>query len=322
MMQSNHMILDLNPPVSSLKEEVLKGLKLNQKQLHPKWFYDEKGTKLFNQITMLPEYYLTRAEKEILTTFHSDICDLIGHNAPLFELGCGSEEKIQLILNSLKRGNRYIPIDISGKALNNTVEKLLLSFPLLDVKAIRADYTQALSFLRQNDKEQKIILFLGSTIGNLNEKERENFLCEIAINLNQQDGLIIGIDLNKSTALLEAAYNDSKGITAAFNKNLLHRINKELSSNFQVNHFEHHAYFNKVHNRIEMHLISKVKQAVSIGDETFSFLPEETIHTENSYKFDLKQFEQSLLKSGLCLRKFWTDKQNYFAVTYIEPISK
>ncbi|NDI33456.1 L-histidine N(alpha)-methyltransferase [Chengkuizengella sediminis] len=322
MMQPNHMILDLNPPISSLKEEVLKGLRQDQKQLHPKWFYDERGSKLFNQITTLPEYYLTRAEKEILTTFHSDICALIGHNSPLFELGCGSEEKIQLILESLQRGNRYVPIDISQEALNNTVEKLLDTFPLLDVKAIRADYTQALSFLCQSSKEQKVILFLGSTIGNLEENDREKFLCQLAKNINHHDGLLIGIDLKKSPLLLEAAYNDSQGITAEFNKNLLHRMNRELHANFQVEQFTHHAFFNNDKNRIEMHLISKTNQEVKIGDETFSFLSEETIHTENSYKFDLKEFEQALVKVGLCLRNFWTDKQNYFAVTYIEPIPK
>ncbi|WP_034670603.1 L-histidine N(alpha)-methyltransferase [Ectobacillus panaciterrae] len=319
-MQSNHMILDFNPPFSSLKEEVLMGLRQNQKQLHPKLFYDEKGSKLFNQITTLPEYYLTRSEKEILTTFHSDICAFIGHNSPLIELGCGSEEKIQLILESLQRGNRYIPIDISREALNNTVEKLLDSYPLLDVKAIRADYTQALSFLCQGSEEKKVILFLGSTIGNFDENDREKFLCQLAKNLNPNDGLLIGIDLKKSPRLLEAAYNDSQGITAAFNKNLLHRINLELDANFQVEQFTHHAFFNNVKNRIEMHLISNTVQEVLIGNETFSFLPGETIHTENSYKFDLKEYEQILVKVGLCLRKVWTDKQNYFAVTYIEPL--
>ncbi|MFS1513260.1 L-histidine N(alpha)-methyltransferase [Chengkuizengella sp. SCS-71B] len=322
MMQSNHMILDLNPPISSLKEEVLKGLRQDQKQLHPKWFYDEKGSELFNQITTLPEYYLTRAEKEILTTYNSDICALIGHHSPLFELGCGSEEKIQLILEALESKNRYVPIDISQEALNSTVEKLLDSFPLLDIKAIRADYTQALPFLYQLSKEKKVILFLGSTIGNLNENEREKFLYQLTKYLNHHDGLLIGIDLKKSPLLLEAAYNDSKGITAAFNKNLLHRINRELHANFQVEQFTHHAFFNDVKNRIEMHLISKTNQEVSIGDETFSFFSEETIHTENSYKFDLKEFSQALVKVGLCLRNFWTDKQNYFAVTYIEPITK
>ncbi|NBI29598.1 L-histidine N(alpha)-methyltransferase [Chengkuizengella marina] len=322
MLQPKQMIVDLNPPVSSLKEEVLKGLRQDQKQLHPKWFYDEQGSKLFNQITTLPEYYLTRKEKEILTNNHSDICALIGHRSPLFELGCGNEEKIQLILESLQSGNRYVPIDISQEALNSTVEKLLDSFPLLDVKAIRADYTQALSFLCQGSKEKKVILFLGSTIGNLNGNDREKLLHQLSNNLNHHDGLLIGIDLIKSPILLEAAYNDSQGITAAFNKNLLHRINRELHANFQVEQFTHHAFFNNVKNRIEMHLISKTNQEVLIGDETFSFLSEETIHTENSYKFNLKEFEQTLFKVGLCMRNFWTDKQNYFAVTYIEPITK
>jgi L-histidine N-alpha-methyltransferase len=312
------MILDLDPPLSSLKEEVLMGLRQNQKHLNPKLFYDEKGSRIFNRITTLPEYYLTRTEKDILTKYHSDICSLIGSKATLIELGCGSEEKIQLILESLQRRNRYIPIDISQEALNNTVAKLLDSYPLLDVKAIRADYTQALSFLCQGSEEKNVILFLGSTIGNFDENYREKFLYQLAKNLNPHDGLLIGIDLKKSPHILEAAYNDSQGITAAFNKNLLHRINRELDADFQVQQFKHHAFFNTIKSRIEMHLISGTVQEVSIGDETFSFLPGETIHTENSYKFDLKEFEQTLVKVGLCLRKVWTDKHNYFAVTYIE----
>ncbi|MCQ6275487.1 L-histidine N(alpha)-methyltransferase [Bacillus sp. V3B] len=320
MTQTDNAILDLNPPLSSLKEEVLMGLSQTQKQLHPKLFYDKKGSGLFNQITTLPEYYLTRAEKEVLASVHDDIGSFIGSTATLIELGCGSEEKIKLILKSLQRGNRYIPIDISREALNNTVEKLLVSYPLLDVKAIRADYTQALSFLCHGLEERKVILFLGSTIGNFDENERDRFLHQLAKNLNPNDGLLIGIDLKKSPRLLEAAYNDSKGITAAFNKNLLHRINRELDGNFQMEQFTHHAFFNHVKNRIEMHLISETAQEVSIGDETFSFLPGETIHTENSYKFDLKEFQQILVKIGLCLRKVWTDKHNYFAVTYIEPL--
>ena len=320
MTRTDHKILDLNPPLSSLKEEVLLGLRQNQKRLHSKLFYDEKGSRLFNQITTLPEYYLTRAEKEVLTRVHDDIRSWIGSAATLIELGCGSEEKIQLILKSLQRGNRYIPIDISREALNNTVEKLLVFDPLLDVKAIRADYTQALSFLSQEHEEKKVILFLGSTIGNFDEKERDQFLQGLAQHLNPHDGLLIGIDLKKSPRLLEAAYNDSQGITAAFNKNLLHRINRELHANFQVERFSHHAFFNTVKNRIEMHLISERAQEISIGDETFSFLRGESIHTENSYKFDLEEFGQSLVEIGLCLRKVWTDQHHHFAVTYIEPL--
>lgn len=316
----NNAILDLNPPLSSLKEEVLIGLRQNQKQLHPKLFYDEKGSRLFNQITTLPEYYLTRVEKEVLACVHEDIGSMIGSKVALIELGCGSEEKIQLLLKSLRRGNRYIPIDISREALHNTVGKLKVLYPFLDVQGIRADYTQALSFLFQDSKEKKVILFLGSTIGNFDEQERNKFLLGLAEYLNPNDGLLIGIDLIKSHSLIERAYNDSQGITAAFNKNMLQRINRELHANFQVEKFTHHAFYNKEKNRIEMHLISEIAQEVCIGDETFSFLPGETIHTENSYKFDLEEFQQLLANTGLCLRKVWTDKLDYFAVTYIEPL--
>lgn len=317
----DNAILDLNPPISSLKEEVLMGLRQTQKQLHPKLFYDEKGSRLFNQITTLPEYYLTRAEKEVLARVHEDIGSCIGRKATLIELGCGSEEKIQLLLKSQqRRGNRYIPIDISREALTNTVGNLKIMYPFLDVQGIRADYTQALSFLFQDSKEKKVILFLGSTIGNFEEDEREQFLHGLAENLNPNDGLLLGIDLIKTRRLIENAYNDSQGITAAFNKNLLHRINLEFQADFQVEQFTHHAFYHTEKNRIEMHLISESAQEVCIGDEVFSFLPGETIHTENSYKFNLEEFQQLLASTGLCLRKVWTDKLNYFAVTYIEPL--
>lgn len=316
----NNAILDLNPPLSSLKEEVLMGLRQNQKQLHPKLFYDEKGSRLFNQITTLPEYYLTRVEKEVLACVHEDIGSLFGSKVTLIELGCGNEEKIQLLLKSLRSGNRYIPIDISREALHNTVGKLKVLYPFLDVQGIRADYTQALSLLFQDSKEKKVILFLGSTIGNFDELERNKFLQGLAEYLNPNDGLLIGIDLIKSNSLIERAYNDSQGITAAFNKNLLQRINREFHANFQVEKFTHHAFYNTEKNRIEMHLISESAQEVCIGDETFSFLPGETIHTENSYKFNLEEFQQLLANTGLCLRKVWTDKRDYFAVTYIEPL--
>lgn len=319
-MHREHSILDLHPLLSSLKEEVLMGLRQNQKVLHPKLFYDEVGSQLFNQITTLPEYYVTRCEKEILATYQRDIASMIGSNTPIIELGCGSEEKIQLILDPEQKGNRYIPIDISRDALKNTIEKLSGDYPLLNVEGIRADYTQALSFLCQASEDKKVILFLGSTIGNFVEKEREAFLHQLASHLNRGDGLLIGIDLIKSPQLIEAAYNDSQGITAAFNKNVLHRINRNLDATFNVEQFSHHAFYNSKQNRIEMHLISECVQHVCIGEEMFSFLPGESIHTENSYKFDLDEFEQTLLNAGLCLRKVWTDEREYFAVTYIEPL--
>ncbi|WLR44381.1 L-histidine N(alpha)-methyltransferase [Bacillus carboniphilus] len=309
-----------NPPLSILQEEVLKGLKQYPKQLHPKWFYDDKGSQLFNQITTLPEYYLTRAEKEILTTYHSEITSLIQPNASLIELGCGNEEKIKLLLSSLRWGNRYVPVDISQKALNETVTKLRLSFPLLDIIPIQADYTQAFSFLGNNLVEPKIVLFLGSTIGNFEERDREVFLKKLAKYLNPQDGLLIGIDLIKSTKVVEDAYNDSQGITAAFNKNMLHHLNRELQTNFQVEHFKHHAFYNHKQNRIEMHLVNMKLHNVTIGNETISILPDETIHTENSYKFDFDEFEQMLHKVGLCMRKIWMDQQRNFALTYIKKI--
>ncbi|WP_100407993.1 L-histidine N(alpha)-methyltransferase [Bacillus solitudinis] len=313
-------ILDLNPLLSSFKEEVLMGLSQNQKQLHPKLFYDVKGSRLFNQITTLPEYYLTRVEKEILATYHSDISSFIGNDASLIELGCGSEEKIQLILETLQQSKCYIPIDISEEALENTVEKLMDTNPLLEVQAIRADYTQALSFLSREQGKKKVILFLGSTLGNFEVGDRNYFLQQLATYLNPGDGLMIGIDLKKSPTILEAAYNDAAGVTASFNKNLLHRINRELGANFQVEQFEHRALFNEEESRIEMHLVSKINQDVLIGEESFSFSAEETIHTENSYKFDLEDFQLTLKKAGLHFSKAWIDPQSYFAVTYIEPL--
>lgn len=320
MTKTLNTVLDLNPSLTSLQKDVVRGLRQTKKQIHPKFFYDDKGSHLFNQITALSEYYLTRAEKEILTRYHHEISKYIGNDSTLIELGCGNEEKIKLILENFTSKKRYMPIDISKEALDKTVAKITGVFPLVDVKGIRADYTQALTFLSHALDSKKMILFLGSTIGNFEEQDRDQFLKALAKQLNAEDGLFIGVDLRKSTTVLEAAYNDSLGVTAAFNKNLLHRINRELSANFQVDQYDHDAFFNQAESRIEMHLVSKTYQEVTIGKETFSFLPNETIHTENSYKFDLNDLEENINKAGLTIKETWFDNNNYFALTYIKTL--
>lgn len=313
-------IRDLKPSLTSLEDEVLSGLTKDQKSLPPKLFYDTVGSRLFNQITELPEYYLTRVEKEILANNQVDIASHVGEGSALVELGCGNEEKISLILSGLEKVSEYIPVDISLSALKETAEKIKVDNPLLNVKGIRADYTESLSFLSETSLTKKVISFLGSTLGNFEEEQREQFLRQLAEELQPGDGLLIGIDLKKPTHILEAAYNDSYGITAKFNKNILQRINKELDANFQLIKFRHRACYNEDRGRIEMYLVSESSQIIDISGQQFHFRQGEKIHTENSYKFSVEDFEKTLHRIGLRLRKVWMDKRKHFAVTYIEPI--
>ncbi|MGJ9384604.1 L-histidine N(alpha)-methyltransferase [Salipaludibacillus sp. CF4.18] len=321
MKQTMSPIRDLKPSLASLEEDVMSGLKKDQKSLPPKLFYDAEGSRLFNQITELPEYYLTRAEKEILITHQNDIATFIGSSSTLVELGCGNEEKISLILSGLENVSEYIPVDISLSALQETADKIKNDNPLLSVQGIRADYTESLSFLSGISQNKKVISFLGSTLGNFEAEPRELFLNQLAQELRLEDGLLIGIDLKKPKRILEATYNDSNGITARFNKNVLQRINKELDANFQLNNFSHLACYNEEDQRIEMYLVSERIQTVEICGESFHFQKGERIHTENSYKFSVDEFEKTLHQIGLRLRKVWTDQKNHFAVTYVEPLN-
>ncbi|WP_161524783.1 L-histidine N(alpha)-methyltransferase [Alteribacter lacisalsi] len=316
------MIIDLNPSLASFQKDVLTGLSRNPKVIAPKHFYDERGSRLFNTITTLSEYYPTRTEKRILRDQSAAIAAAIGTSASLVELGCGSEEKIELLISAVPMVKSYTPIDISLSAVEDTVSKLKIVCPGLHIYGLCADYTSSTDFLQYTASGRRVILFLGSTIGNFEELERHMFLENLRAQLSPDDGILIGIDLVKERAVLEAAYNDTSGVTAEFNLNMLERMNRELGAAFEVEKFRHTAFFNEEKSSIEMHLESITDQIVEVAGKSFTFMAGETVHTENSYKFHVEAFEKEALEAGLSLKKVWKDPQGWFALTYLEAAGK
>src|SRR5919197_220901 len=308
--------------VHEFAQDLRAGLSSRSKYLKPKYFYDHTGSKLFEEICRQPEYYLTRTEVGILEAYSSDIADMHidGSNTIIIELGSGSSSKTRILLESFLRSKQkpthyyYFPIDISYSMLQDTVKMLSSEFPKLQVIGLSTDYLDGIDKANQfvsnkNISAQMIIVFLGSTIGNFEPEEAESFLKVLANRLNKGDSLLVGFDLHKNEKVLNPAYNDSAGITAKFNMNILHRINRELGGDFDPSLFKHHAFYNKDKRRIEMHLVSTCKQQVYISeiDKTFDFKEGESIHTENSYKYTLKQIDALAKRCNLKVRKHFTD---------------
>ena len=286
-------------------EEVLEGLRGPQKSLPSEYFYDERGSRLFEQITRLKEYYPTRTEKAIMQQYMPEIAECIAGDSVLVELGSGSSKKIRLLLNHLTNIAAYVPVEISGKYLAEVVRTLKQDYPNLLIKPVCADYTKPFQFPPiQNPHTYYILFYPGSTIGNFRPCQAQQFLETISRILNPGGGMIIGVDLKKNKKIMEAAYNDKKGITAAFNKNILWHLNRELNADFNPVNFQHKAFYNQEEGRVEMHLISEKKHEVSVAGQTFFFEKGESIHTENSYKYTLDEFEKlvqpwfQLKKSG------------------------
>ncbi len=302
--------------VSPIAEDVLRGLSMRPRELPPKLFYDAAGSRLFDQITETPEYYPTRTERALLTEFAGEIVEQAGKNLILIELGAGSASKTQLLIKALLRRQlraEFYPVDVSSSALQGALASLNGHFPQLHVSPIVADYTHRLPELNLL-AGRKLVLFLGSTIGNFEPEEAEAFLGNIRRSLEPGDALLIGFDLIKDAEVLHAAYNDDAGVTARFNKNMLVRINRELGGSFDVDAFEHVAFWNKKKSRIEMHLESMYEQTVWIEDlgRGFHFDQGERIHTENSYKFNLSSIRRLLRRAGFKPEKSWTDPNGWF----------
>lgn len=302
---------------STFYRDVTEGLSRPQKELPSKYFYDERGSELFEEICSLEEYYLTRAELELMETHIEEICSSIGQNTLLVELGSGSSKKTRLLLEHLDQVAAYIPVDISSDFLNSEADKLQAEFPDLTVDPVAADYTRPFPLPFREKAKRTVLYFPGSTIGNFTRKRARKFLERMAGLLEPGDGFLIGADLLKDVKILEAAYNDSKGVTAQFNLNLLRRINRELDGNIDPDQFEHLAFFNEEKSRIEMHLKSVAEQTVSIGGNTFHFREGETIHTENSHKYSKEDF-QDLISDHFTVQKSWTDSRSYFCLYYLE----
>jgi len=310
---------DLHPPMADFKQEVLDGLATSPKEISPKFFYDKRGSELFDQITTLPEYYPTETELTILETHRNEMIDLLGKNCLLVELGSGSSQKIRLLLDSLKPA-AYAPMDISKQHLLDAANALKEDYPNLDIHAICADYSTDFELPYSPDDLPHAGFFPGSSIGNFRPEDAQVLLKQVAHLLGQDARLLIGVDLKKQADILNAAYNDAQGVTAAFNLNLLTRINRELDGEFDIENFSHHAFYNEDKGRIEMHLKSDVAQTVKIGQQTFNFVKDETIHTENSYKYSVAQFQQLASEVGFKTVEVWTDKDNLFSVHCLQVV--
>ena len=302
---------------ASLRDEVLAGFSASPKQVSPKFFYDRRGSELFEQICQQPEYYLTRTEEQILAAAADEIRQIAGPRTDLIELGSGASRKVRLLLERL-RPISYLGIDISEDFLLTSTQRLAADYPWLDVHAACADFCDGLELPSDFEIHQPLMFFPGSSIGNFTPEQARGLLAQLQGVLPPSGGLLIGVDLVKDKAMLEAAYNDSAHVTAAFNLNLLQRIRNELDCDIDPSRFAHRAFFNEAESRIEMHLISREPQDVRLEDRHFHFEPGESLHTENSYKYTLDSFAALAKSAGFDCRSQWTDPRELFSVHYLQ----
>ena len=315
------------------RTDILKGLSNPiQKSIPSKYLYDSKGSYLFEQITIQPEYYPTRTENSILEEYSTNILQNISKEIILIEMGSGSSKKTKHLFDSiLKKQDKlyYFPIDISFNFLDSVVNDLETKNQNIRVKGIPNDYINGIkdcnNILFENnfkfDSFSRLIVFFGSSIGNFEIDEARDFLKSVRINMNDKDFLLVGFDMIKDEFLIEPAYNDKAGFTAQFNLNMLTRMNRELDCNFDLSEYVHFAFFNKKKDRIEMHLKSKSDQElrVSGSDRTFKISQGETIHTESSYKYSKEKIQELAIRSGFSLEKIFSDKNNWFNLVMLKP---
>ncbi len=307
-----------NAPEAFL-EEVVAGLSANPKWLSPKWLYDERGSALFDGITEVAAYYPTRVETAIMQASVAEMADVAGAGSVLIEYGSGSSVKTRVLLERMRELSAYVPIDISEEHLIKTADGLQQDFPELTVVPVVADYTQPIELPEGVDPTaHRVVYFPGSTIGNFHPAEARRFLQRIAQVCGEWGGLLIGVDLKKDPNVLHNAYNDPEGVTAAFNRNLLTRMNVELGADFNEEAFVHYAFYDPQEGRVEMHLVSLEDQAVSIGGHSFNFREGESLWTESSYKYALWQFYDLAASAGFEEQQTWTDPERRFAVIYLE----
>jgi len=305
-------------PLTSLADDVRKGLSAYPKRFLPKYFYDELGSLLFEAICLLPEYYLTRAENEILQRYADEIAASVEGQKTLVEMGSGSASKTRLIIEALLRSQPellFMPVDISATALESSSRILLQSYPQLKIEAFAADYFAGLADLGKIPRRRTLALFLGSNISNFDADEAHRFLRAMRSVLNKGDALLLGADLKKEPAILEAAYNDALGVTSAFNLNVLGRINRELGGTFDLHAFRHRAFYNEGVGRIEIYIESLMKQTVRIKklDLEVQFESGELTHTENSYKYDMAGIAKLATDTGFECSHSWFDSQERFS---------
>jgi L-histidine Nalpha-methyltransferase len=330
------MSVQQNKEFEDFAADVERGLAAQSKYVSPKYLYDEVGSQLFEQICLQPEYYLTRTEASILNKHAPVISKLVGSNIEIIELGSGSSSKTAILLSYLslqKKRIYYFPIDISSSILMESTRRLKSQFPNVSIIGIRSDYNLGIDKAaaaaagcisaerNQEIPDMKLVLFLGSSIGNFELIEARSLLGSVRKKLHTNDLLLVGFDLQKDESVLNAAYNDKAGITAKFNLNLLARINRELDGNLELGKFEHYAFYSREQQRMEMHLVSKTDQQLYIGalGKTFAIRKGESIHTENSYKYTLNQIAALADDCSFTLEKNFMDKNRWFNVALLSP---
>jgi len=308
---------DQHPQVADFHDEIIQGLSADKPYISSKYFYDEVGSKLFEQICSTEEYYPTRTEVDIIRNNIDSIVESLGKECLLVEPGSGDSYKVRLLLDAL-RPIAYLPIDISRRYLQDEAQKLAREFTWLNVHAVCADFTGKLELPYDVSATNKVAFFPGSTIGNFLPEQAVSVLTEIKNMVGGDGGLLIGVDLVKDASILNSAYNDGQGYTAEFNLNLLARINDQLNADFNLKQFRHKAFFNEKKSRVEMHLVSLGNQKVNVSGHKFKFEKDQTILTEYSHKYTLQGFSKLAEQAGFESIKFWVDEAELFSVHYLQ----
>ena len=318
-MDTTVQVIDSPDRLKSFRDDVFEGLSRKQKELPCKYFYDDRGSELFNTICGLDEYYPTRTETALLQAHGREMADLIGPGVCLIEFGCGSLLKTRLLLDALRSPAAFVPIDISADHLLQSAAALAADYPNLEVLPVVADFTRPVKLPDKARKasENRIGFFPGSTIGNFDHAGAADFLATVADMVGGGGALLIGVDLKKDEDILVRAYDDAQGVTAAFNRNVLERINRELGGCFDIETFRHRALYNGAEGRIEMHLVSEKDQTVTVHDRDFTFTKGETIHTENSCKYHVEEFSSLAAGAGFRSARTWVDGDGLFSLHYL-----
>jgi dimethylhistidine N-methyltransferase len=303
---------------AQFRADVLGGLLAREKKLPCKYFYDEVGSALFEQITELDEYYPTRTELAIMEKHAAEMAGLLGPRCLLIEYGSGSSLKTRRLLDRLRDPAGYVPIDVSGEHLDRSARALGEEYPDIEVLPLCADFTSPLDMPAcRKAAARRVVYFPGSTLGNFTPDAALALLRQTAGLCGRGGGILLGIDLRKDPRVIEAAYDDRRGVTAEFNRNILVRINRELGADFDIEQFAHRAFYDAAHGRIEMHLVSRRDQIVRVGGVPFVFTAGESIHTENSYKYSLPVLNDLAEAAGFAVERVWTDERKYFSVFYL-----
>jgi len=306
------------PSTSRFHADVLRGLGAPAKELPCKYFYDDAGSQLFERITELEEYYPTRTELAIMQRHAPAMAALLGPRCLLIEYGSGSSAKTRLLLDHLRDPAGYVPIDISNEFLERSAGALAREYPKIEVLPLCADFNRPLELpVARKCPARRVVYFPGSTFGNFTPQEAVALLRRTADLCGRQGGLLLGVDLQKDPRIIEAAYNDALGVTAAFNRNILARINRELGADFVVEDFLHRAFYNAAEGRVEIYLVSRRDQRAHVGSAEFFFAEGESIRTEYSYKFSLRGLRELAADAGFAIQRVWMDERKYFGVIYL-----